>query len=201
VYVKINLLPRELRPKTAFIGFDYRVIVIFLSIIAAVVLGWNYYQLDREVVFQESELNNWQQQEKMLQDAVNLQNEVNSLRDQVSKRISVIKELTRDTDIRFDMLQYINAITPENLWLQRITERNDPNKIQYTIEGMSYTKQGISAFLARLQEYKKFRSVALESIRPAPLEIRDAYQYSVIVELRTPEPQPSAETKKTVSAK
>lgn len=201
MYVKINLLPRELRPKTAFIGFDYRVIVIFLSIIATVVLGWNYYQLDQEVAFQESELKNWQQQEIMLQDAVNLQNEVNSLRDQVSKRISVIKELTQDTDLRFDMLQYINAITPDNLWLQRITERNDANKIQYTIEGMSYTKQGISAFLARLQEYKNFRSVALESIRPAPLEIRDAYQYSVIVELKTPEPQPLAETKKTVSAK
>lgn len=47
---------------------------------------------------------------------------------------------------------------------------------------MSYTKQDISEFLASLETYENFRNVSLESIRPAPLEIRDAYIYSVRVE-------------------
>ena len=185
MYVRINLLPQELRPKKALIAVDFRVAFAGAVIIAAVVLGGYYYSLDRDIRQLQTELNTWKQQQELLQDAVDLQNEVSGLRDEVSKRISVVHNLTGESDIRFDVLQYLNDSTPDNLWLMRIAERENGGVISFTIEGMSYEKESISAFLARLQRCNHLQRVALESIRPAPLEIRDAYQYSVIVDLRS----------------
>ena len=183
MYIKINLLPRGLRPRKALIALDYRVVVALVFIIVAAGLVGYYLYIVRNLRDEEAELNNWKQAELMLKNTVDLQNEVNTLRGDVAKRINIIKELTSDSDLRFSILQYINNITPENLWLLSISEvEGENNRIFFNIEGMSYYKEDISAFLASLQEYDKFRSVSLESIRPAPLEIRDAYQYSVRVE-------------------
>ena len=181
--IKINLLPRGLRPRKALIALDYRVVVALVFIIVAAGLVGYYLYIVRNLRDEEAELNNWKQAELMLKNTVDLQNEVNTLREDVAKRVNIIKELTSDSDLRFSILQYINNITPENLWLLSISEvEGENNRIFFNIEGMSYYKEDISAFLASLQEYDKFRSVSLESIRPAPLEIRDAYQYSVRVE-------------------
>ena len=183
MYIKINLLPRGLRPRKALIALDYRVVVALVFIIVAAGLVGYYLYIVRNLRDEEAELNNWKQAELMLKNTVDLQNEVTTLREDVAKRVNIIKELTSDSDLRFSILQYINNITPENLWLLSISEvEGENNRIFFNIEGMSYYKKDISAFLASLQEYDKFRSVSLESIRPAPLEIRDAYQYSVRVE-------------------
>jgi len=194
VYIKINLLPQDLRPRKALIALDYRVILTLLLIIAAAGLIVYYLSLQRNFNLQESELRNWKQQELMLKKTVDLQNEVIALREDVAKRINIIKDLISDSDIRFSMLQHINKVIPDNLWLSRINEINEGNRIYFNIEGMSYDKRNISTFLASLEEYEKFSSVSLESIRPAPLEVRDAYQYSVRVELKTPQPVVDAST-------
>jgi Tfp pilus assembly protein PilN len=188
VYIKINLLPKDLRPKKILIKFDYRAILILLVIAAAIGLGAYYMYIQQNLSKLNTELTTWEQAEKALQKTVDLQNEVIALRGEVGKRVNIIKKLTSDSDLRFSMLQNINAIIPENLWLLRIRETSEENKIFFSIEGMSYTKQGISTFLASLEKYDKFVSVALESIRPAPLEIRDAYEYSVKVQLKTEQP-------------
>ena len=182
MYIEINLLPQDLRPRRKLISLDYRAVLVLLIIIAAVGLVSYYLYIDRNIKTQESELSSWKQAEMTLQNTVDLQNEVNRLREDVGKRVNIIKELTGDSDLRFSMLQHINSIIPKNLWLSRISEIEESNRIFFTIEGMSYTKQDISEFLASLETYENFRNVSLESIRPAPLEIRDAYIYSVRVE-------------------
>lgn len=182
MYIKINLLPPELRRKKVFLAFGYRTVLVMLSIIAVVALAGYYFHIDSAIKFQDSELTTWRQAEALLQDVVNLQDEVNKLRDDVATRINIIQELTGDSDMRLSILQYINAVTPENLWLLRISERSINNRIIFNIEGMSYSKQNISKFIASLQEYENFETVTLESIRPSPLEIQDAFQYSVNVE-------------------
>ena len=182
MYIEVNLLPQDLRAKRKLISLDYRAVIILLIIIAAVGLFSYYLYTDKNLKTQENELSSWKQAERTLQKTVDLQNEVNRLREDVGKRVNIIKELTGDSDIRFSMLQHINSIIPQNLWLSRISEFEESNKIFFTIEGMSYTKQDISEFLASLETYENFRNVSLESIRPAPLEIRDAYIYSVRVE-------------------
>jgi hypothetical protein len=69
-----------------------------------------------------------------------------------------------------------------------INEMAQSNPASFTIEGMSYTKKDISRFINGLQHYKKFNSVALESISPSPLEVRDAYQFIVRVQLAGQQP-------------
>ena len=194
MYIKINLLPQELRPRKKLIALDYRVILTLLLIIAAAGLIWYYLSIARNLQIQVSELNNWKQKEFELKETVDLQDKVIALREDVAKRINIIKELTSDSDIRFSMLQHINKVIPDNLWLSRISEMSEGSRIYFSIEGMSYVKRDISTFLASLEEYENFSNVSLESIRPAPLEIRDAYQYSVRVELKTPQPVVDAST-------
>ena len=182
MYIQINLFLPELLHKKVLFALDYRTVLVLVSIIAAGVLAYYYISIDRDIKAQDEEIKNWKQAEVMLKKSVDLQNEVNKLRADISTRINIIKELTGDSDLRFSILQHINSIIPENLWLLRITERIENDKVIFNIEGMSYSKQNISAFIASLQEYENFNSVSLESIQPAPLEIRDAYQYSVNVE-------------------
>ncbi|MFC1552469.1 PilN domain-containing protein [Candidatus Latescibacterota bacterium] len=165
------------------IAFDYRVVLSLLLILGAAGLGWYYLTVSKSIEGQTAQITNWKKQEMMLQKTVNLQNEVIGLREDVSKRVNIIKELTGDSDMRFSMMQYITKIIPENLWLSRISESFLGNRILFSIEGMSYDKRNISDFLANLEKYEKFDAVALESIRPAPSEIRDAYTFSVRIEI------------------
>ena len=56
---------------------------------------------------------------------------------------------------------------------------------------MSYSKDDISKFLAELDKFENFSEVSLKSITPAPLEIRDAFQYVIEVELSGSQPPPA----------
>ena len=104
MYIKINLLPRGLRPRKALISLDYRVVVALVFIIVAAGLVGYYLYIVRNLRDEEAELNNWKQAELMLKNTVDLQNEVNTLRGDVAKRINIIKELTSDSDLRFSIL-------------------------------------------------------------------------------------------------
>lgn len=188
MYIRINLLSPELRPKKTLIHFDLKAALIIVVIIAfAGLAGW-YYFISQQLSDQNRQLAIFRTEEASLKDTVALQKEVDQLKQQVADRIVIIKMLTADSDIRFEMLKHINGIIPENLWLLNISELSQTDKVVFTIEGMSYIKKDISRFLEGLQRYKKFQNVALESITPSPLEVRDAYQFIVRVDLISAEP-------------
>ena len=204
MYIDINLLPREFRPKKARLPLDYRSLAVFLIIVAAAGLGGYYFYLGTTVKDQENELQMLMQQKISMQKKIKLQEEVDELTKKVSERVGIIRELTQDSDLRFDIIKHINSILPENLWLLNITENNLNTRVTYNIEGMSYTKESISSFLQGLEKYKKFRNVTLQSITPSPTEIQDAFQYVVQVELathQTPEPEVTKNTKGSTKKK
>jgi Tfp pilus assembly protein PilN len=162
--------------------------VIVVGVVAfAVVAGW-YFLLNRQVGDVNRQLAFLQQEEASLKGTIELQKEVEQLKQKVNERVGIIRELTADSGIRFEMLKHINGIIPENLWLLNINEMSQTSRVVFTIEGMSYAKKDISRFIEGLQRYKKFRNVALESIMPSPLEVRDAYQFIVRVELISTKP-------------
>lgn len=196
MYIDINLLPREFRPKRARLPLDYRSLAVLLIIIAAVGLGWYYYfYLGTKFEDQENQRQMLVQRKLSMQKKIKLQGEVDELTKKVSERVSIIRELTQDSDLRFDVIKHINSIMPENLWLLNITENNLTTRVTFNIEGMSYTKESISSFLRGLEKYKNFRNVALQSITPSPTEIHDAFQYVVQVELAIYQPPEPEETK------
>ena len=94
MYIEINLLPQDLRAKRKLISLDYRAVIIILIIIAAVGLFSYYLYTDKNLKTQENELKSWKQADRTLQKTVDLQNEVNRLREDVGKRVNIIKELT-----------------------------------------------------------------------------------------------------------
>ena len=161
MYIEINLLPPEFRPKKVLFKFYLQ-------------------QSVREVT---SQLELVRGQELKLREVVNLSVEVENLKKDVAERVEVIKGLTAESDLRFAMLEHINYVIPENLWISSINESNISGKIIFDIEGMTFTKDYISKFLAGLEKFEKFGNVSLESIGPAPQEVRDAYRYIVKVEL------------------
>ena len=196
MYIDIDLLPREFRPRKARLPLDYRSLAVLLIIIAAAGLGGYYYYLGTSLKMQENKLQNLMQQQLSLQKRVKLHDEVDEFEKKVSERVGIIKELTRDSDLRFAIIQHINSILPDNLWLLNITETILGTRVSYNIEGMSYTKESISNFLQGLEKYDKFRNVSLQSITPSPMEIQDAYQYAVKVELATYQPPEPEEKQK-----
>ena len=181
MYIEVNLLPQAFRPKRRLIKLDYKFMLVLLIAFGAAGVGYYYHALKGEQVQLVSQIASVRQQEMQLKDAVALNAEVALLRTNVAKRVGIIKELTSGSDIRFVMLDHINSVVPENLWLLNIAEVAEGNIVSFNIEGMSYSKEKISGFLAGLKKFEKFSSVDLESIRPAPLEIKDAYNFVVKV--------------------
>lgn len=181
MYIKINLLPPDLRPRKTYFRFDIKMLAAFAVILIIIGLAGYYYWLSQELNQEKMLRDQLRSEQKSLQGTVDLQKEVEVLKKQVIERVDIIRQLTADSDIRFDMLKHINGIIPENLWLQSINEMNQSDGVFFSIEGMSYSKRDISRFLEGLQRYRKFKSVSLESITPSPLEIRDAFQFIVKV--------------------
>lgn len=188
MYIEINLLPKSYRPKKRLIRLDFKSVMIIVVICAAVGVGGYYYYLRKESAAIDKQIAFYKQEEVKMRAAVALNKEVNDLKKVIEERVGIIKSLTGDTDVRFAMLEHVNKVTPSNLWLLNINETLDKGLVSYTIEGMSYSKDDISLFIAGLEKFDGFTSVSLESIRPAPLEIRDAFSYVVKVVLKTTTP-------------
>lgn len=200
MYININLLPQELRPKKPGLQLNVQTILVLIVIAAIAGMGFYYYTVGKSLQGLERQQQSLSNQQKQLTAAVNLQKEVDALTEKVRERVNIIKELTADSDLRFAMMQHINGILPENLWLLSIVENEEPDKVSYTIEGMAYSKESISSFLEGLEKYEKFTNVALKSIKPSPMEIRDAFSYIVTVELARYQPPKPPEEKTAKSA-
>lgn len=183
MYIRVNLLPQELRQKKALINLDVKTVLVVFAVAAAVGLAGYSVLLQRKLSAQNTRAEVLRREEASLQGMVALRAEVATLKKRAAERVEIIQSLTADSDLRFDMLKHINGIIPENLWLLSINEMGKSGRVAFAIEGMSYSKRDISRFLDGLQHYKKFSSVALESITPSPLEVRDAFQFAVQVEL------------------
>ncbi|MHB9028703.1 MAG: PilN domain-containing protein [Candidatus Latescibacterota bacterium] len=188
MYIRINLLPQDLRPKKTLFHFDVKAILVLFALVAAAGIAGYTVFLQQELHTRNTLVRQLRNEEASLKDTVELQKQVDELRGRVVERVEIIRQLTADSDVRFDMLKHINGIIPENLWLMGINEMGQSGPVAFTIEGMSYSKKDISRFINGLQHYKKFNSVALESISPSPLEVRDAFQFIVRVELASVQP-------------
>jgi len=182
LYIEINLLPQQFRPKRKF-NFDIKTAIVLLLVIVAVVVGGYYFYIIESLKKINNEIVVLKTQEKHLQELLDFQEEVDSLKTVISKKVDIIKELTMDSDVRLEMITHLNNILPENLWLLNITETNENSIIWYRIDGMAYSKESISKFLEGLARFEKFTKISLESITPAPLEIRDAFNFSIRVDL------------------
>ncbi len=184
MYIEINLLPQSFRPKRRLIRLDYKSVMVLVILIAAACVGGYYYYLRKESARIDSQISFYRQEEVKLRGAVALNKEVNDLKKLVEERIGIIRELTGGSEVRFSMLEHINLVMPENLWLMSISENEQAGTVSFTIEGISYTKDDISVFLAGLVNFEEFSAVSLESIRPAPTEVRDAFNYIIRVSLK-----------------
>jgi len=194
MYIEINLLPREFRPKKRLIDIDFRFLLTLVVVLGALGLGGYYFYIQKSLQKVNERYAFWLATEQKYQGIIALGQEVENLKKDIEGRVNIIKELTSGSDIRFNMLEHINLALPENLWLLNISESIRGDRISFDIEGMSYSKDDISSFLESLEKFENFSSVSLESIRPSPLEIRDAFNFNLNVELATFQP-PSEEKK------
>ncbi len=196
MYIKINLLPQAFRPKKILIKFDYKLVLTLVIILGALGIGGYYFYIKRTLEENKTQITFYKGEEVKIRRAVALDTEVKELRKNIEERVNIIKELTGDSDVRLAMLEHINVVLPGNLWLLNINEVEENNKITFNIEGMSYSKDDISDFIAGLEKFEKFSNVSLESIKPAPFEIRDAFNYIVKVELISSMPVVQKEEKR-----
>jgi len=193
VYIEINLLPEGFRPKKTLIKLDYKLVLTLVIIVAAAGVGWYYLQTKKAIQQVEGQLAHFRQEEAKIHDRVLLDNEVKALAKDVEARVGIVKELSGGSDSRYLMLDHINKVMPDNLWLLSISEIPEGARIYFNIEGMSYSKDDVSQLLEDLESFEEFTSVSLESIRPSPMEIRDAFNFIIRVELKTPRPPAEAE--------
>ena len=191
MYLEINLLPRAFRPKKSLIRLDYKFLAGLVIVIVAAGMVYYYYNLSSSIKRLDEEQLSLRQQQANMQGKIELNEEIIVLEAEVQERIDIIRTLTGDSDLRFRMLEHLNNVLPDNLWLISILEEGgQAGGIEYSIEGMSYSKDKISGFLAGLERFESFASVNLESIAPAPFNVRDAFRFIVRVQLKSAVPVP-----------
>jgi Tfp pilus assembly protein PilN len=109
--------------------------MVLVILIAAACVGGYYYYLRKESARIDSQISFYRQEEVKLRGAVALNKEVNDLKKLVEERIGIIRELTGGSEVRFSMLEQINLVMPENLWLMSISENEQAGTVNFTIEG------------------------------------------------------------------
>ncbi len=195
MYLEINLLPKGLRPRKTLIRLDYKFLAFVVIVLAAAVVGWYYFYLGTQMNTLAERKQALLAQQVKMQGQVELDKQVKELEATMKERIGIIRTLTGDSDRRLAMLIHINKVLPKNLWLENIMEATVGGVIEFTIEGMSYSKDDISRLLEGLEEFDQFASVNLESITPAPMNIRDAFRFIVRVRLTPSASSPPPEEK------
>lgn len=196
MYLEINLLPKGLRPRKTLIRLYYKFLAFVVIVLAASGIGWYYFYLGTQINNLASRKQALLAQQVKMQGQVELDQQVKELEATVKERIGIINTLTGDSDRRLAMLVHINKVLPKNLWLENILEATVGGGIEFTIEGMSYSKDEISRLLEGLEEFDQFETVNLESITPAPMNIRDAFRFIVRVRLTSSASSTPPEEKK-----
>ena len=157
--IKINLLTaeRKVAKKTFTVqtGQKLTVACSLLLVMAALLIGWRYWDLSRASVQLDADISAAQAETARLHSVIQQVQQFEQRRAQLQQRVALIEELRRSQTGPVHMLDQISRALPEMLWLSDLKQAVDPNEV--LIDGRATSLTGLSDFVANLEASGYFR--------------------------------------------
>ena len=197
--IEINLLPKDLQKRKFSIKLDKTILMVLggCGLLLAVMALYSY-------VFQASEYSRLQHklQEAKAESAkytieIAKIDEIGKKKDQILARMSAIELLDRNREYWVDLMQDLAGRVPEYVWLASLKQApqaappaaQTPGTLQQSvptlssIEGYSFSLNGLATFLIRLKKSDMFNNVELSSVKLQDFEKADAYAFKLTCDL------------------
>jgi Tfp pilus assembly protein PilN len=173
---RINLVPQSERSRTTTDVGMLAMLAVFVLVIFAIGLG--YYVLNGRLDTKQQDLADVQQQVSQLQSQVSSLDQFAKLSDQVSKAEATIQKIYAGRTLVATLLTDISQVVPDDTWFESLVlQTTDPvpataaagavtptqSQSTMTIEGNTYTFEGVAQDLVRLQLIPLLSDVSLVS--------------------------------------
>ncbi|MFC1628800.1 PilN domain-containing protein [Gemmatimonadota bacterium] len=190
---EINLLPEKYRKKKLAIKVDARllgggggVIVVALIVMTTINQGKTFTELEAR----HGEL---EAQKAIVEQ---MANRVRGQKDEVrniNNRIATLEGLGGRNSIQLQLLEIVSSRLPENVWLLDINQTLVPDQrgggLTVTADrvlnfrGVALLKEGVTAWISRLQDEELIQEVQTNYLRPIRVEGADIFEFSLTTSL------------------
>jgi Tfp pilus assembly protein PilN len=168
--IKVNLVPEEHRKKVREVKFkkpalripklDMVFSIICLLVVIVVFFLWNLKQdktlrdYNTKIADAQQQLKELEKEKKMVEDLENRQKEL-------KEWISLVQNLNKGRALYFHVMDEINKLKPEYLWITLFEENNQ----KFKLDGKTFSNYMISNFMDRLSSSSYFSSIKLDEIK------------------------------------
>ncbi len=168
--IKVNLVPEEQRKKVREVKFkkpslripkfDMIFSVLLLGAAIAGVFFLNF-QKDLKLKKLDSDIANAQRQLKELEKERKMVEDIERQQAELKEWVSLVQSLNEGRALHFHVMDELNKLKPEYMWLISFEESNQ----SFKLNGKTFSNYMISNFLDRLNASPYFTNVKLDEIK------------------------------------
>jgi type IV pilus assembly protein PilN len=168
--IKVNLVPEEQRKKVREVKFKKPSLRIpkFDMIFAVLLLGASIagvfflnFQRDLKLKKLNSDIAQAQQQLKELEKERKMVEDIEKQQAELKEWVSLVQSLNEGRALHFHVMDELNKLKPEYMWLILFEESNQ----NFKINGKTFSNYMISNFMDRLNASSYFTNVKLDEIK------------------------------------
>jgi type IV pilus assembly protein PilN len=203
--IEINLLPRELRKGRPGISFDKSLtLIVGLAVVLVIAfVGINVFQ-SMKLKALNNKIAEAQRRAEELRKNIELVDALTDVKDKVLQMMSAIEALDRSRAVWVRVLEDLTMRVPDYLWLSLLEEEESqiaavpdsgvdsttlvsqaasPAQKRVTMEGYSYSLNGLASFLIELIGSPYFKNMELQYVKRAEVEERKTFTFQLVGDL------------------
>lgn len=168
--IKINLVPEEQRKKVREVKFKKptlhipkfdMILAVLLLFLAIGAVAWLNFSKDRELKKLNKDIAEAQQQLKELEKERKMVEDIERQQKELKEWVSLVQNLNEGRALYFHVMDELNKLKPEYMWLV-VFEENNHN---FKLNGKTFSNYMISNFMDRLNGSSYFNNVKLDEIK------------------------------------
>jgi Tfp pilus assembly protein PilN len=168
--IKVNLVPEEQRKKVREVKFKkptlripkldmiFSTLLLFLSI---GLVAWLNFSKDRELRKLNNDIAEAQRQLKELEKERKMVEDIERQQAELKEWVSLVQSLNEGRAIYFHVMDELNKLKPEYMWLVLFEENNK----RFKLNGKTFSNYMISNFMDQLNGSSYFNEVKLDEIK------------------------------------
>lgn len=171
--IKVNLIPEEQRRKARKVRFKrptlripkFDLVFSIVCLVLAIGLSWWLSNsAEKELQSLNDKIKDTQEQLKELNKEKEMVENIESRQKELREWISLVENLNKGRSLYFHLMDEINKIKPEYMWLVLFEENN----MRFKLNGKTFSNHLISNFMDNLNASPYFADVKLDEITESP---------------------------------
>jgi type IV pilus assembly protein PilN len=192
--IRINLLASErerVRKPSAFpLQQKVTVVCSLIVLLAAVLVGWRYWTLQRDSKRLDDEIAAAEQETVRLRSILQQVRQFDERRAQLQQRVSLIEQLRQGQTVPVHLLDEVSRALPAMLWLTELKQTDD----SVVISGECLAVTTVSDFVSNLEAtgyFKKSIEIVSSQTVEIPTPPRELIRFQIKAQFRPPAEPPA----------